>query len=238
MKKEISLMFSGGIDSTTAAIILSKEFNKINLLNYSNGYGHYNFENALRRYKELRKKTGNKFSYHHLSVRDVFEKLLINDLVNDYGEYKSAFIWCLGCKLAMHTRSIIFNLEHGIKYMADGSSRYSEEFVEQMPISISTLKKIYRDYGVEYINPGIGVKREDKISELKERGFKMGIRIRDRFLGIQPKCIPGELYYMPGILFNKFPKHCEKDVYRFIRDKRQVMDEYIKNCLSKKNGML
>ncbi len=233
MKKEVSLMFSGGIDSTVAAIILAEKFDRINLLNYDNGYGHYNFDNARRRYKELKQKIGNKFFYYHFSVRDIFEKIVVNNLLEDYGRYKSAFIWCLGCKMAMHAKSILFNLEKGVKYMADGSSKYSEEFVEQMPISISALRRIYQEYRIRYINPGFGVEREKKISILKEKGFRMGIRVMDRFLGIQPKCIPGEIYYMPGILFHKFPNHCEKDVYRFIREKEKVIDEYIKNNYKK-----
>lgn len=229
MKKEVSLMFSGGVDSTIAAINLADKFNRINLLNYSNGYGHYNFENARRRYEELRQKIGSKFIYHHFSVKGIFDEILVNNILEDYEKYKSAFIWCLGCKMAMHAKSILFNLEKGIKCMADGSSRYSEEFVEQMPISISALRNIYRGYGIRYINPGFGVPREKKIELLKEKGFRMGIRIRDRFIGIQPKCIPGELYYMPGVLFNRFPNHCKKDVYRFINDKERIIGEYIKN---------
>ena len=229
MKKEVSLMFSGGVDSTIAAIKLAEKFERVNLLNYNNGYGHYNFENAEKRYEELQKRIGNKFFYYHFSVKDIFGWIIVNNLLEDYEKYKSAFIWCLGCKMAMHAKSILFNLKKGVKYMADGSSKYSEEFVEQMPISISALRNIYRDYGIKYINPGFGIEREKKIAILKEKGFRMGIRIRDRFLGVQPKCIHGELYYMPGVLFNRFPNHCKKDVYRFINDKKKIIDEYIKN---------
>jgi hypothetical protein len=62
----------------------------------------------------------------------------------------------------------------------------------------------------------------------------MGLRIGNRFLGVQPKCVPGELYYMPYLLFNKALEHEKHLVTKFIKEKSQSADQYIKGCL--KNG--
>jgi PP-loop superfamily ATP-utilizing enzyme len=140
----ISLMFSGGIDSTNAAIKLSEEYDKVHLLTYCNGYGHFYLENSKKRAIELNNKFQNKFIHHLIPIGDIFNKMIVATLLKDYKEFKSGFIWCMGCKMAMHTRSIIYNLENNIKYMSDGSSQDSDEMVEQMPIAHKfTLRKIW-----------------------------------------------------------------------------------------------
>ncbi len=61
----------------------------------------------------------------------------------------------------------------------------------------------------------------------------MGIAIGDRHIGIQPRCIPGELYYLPYLLFNKALEHEEMAVANFIAKKeksaKSIIEEYIKN---------
>jgi hypothetical protein len=155
--------------------------------------------------------------------------MLVKDVIEEYQRYKSGFIWCLGCKLSMHLKTILYCLEKRIKYAADGSSKDTSEFVEQMPISLSSIKMIYKKYGINYLTPVYNKKRIEKIELLKKNNLRLGIPIGigNRFLGIQPRCIPGELYYLPGVLLNRFPVHCEKDVYRFINSKLDLIDKII-----------
>jgi len=204
---EVSLMFSGGVDSTIAAINLSKQYRKVHLLTYCNGHGHYHMKNSRKRYEELKLKFGDKFIYNNINIEDLFKKIVLNNLFEDYKKYKSGLIWCLGCKLCMHTRSIIYNIKNGIKHMADGSSQDTSEMVEQMPVSIALIMTFYETYNIEYTVPVYEQTRQEKIRILKDLKFRMGIPLKDRFIGIQPKCVPGELYYMPYLLFNKALDH-------------------------------
>lgn len=236
-KKEISLMFSGGVDSTMAAITLSKQYGKVHLLTYCNGHGHYNLKNSKNRANELINKFGNKFIHHLIPIEDLFKKMVIDTLLDDYKEFKSGFIWCLGCKMTMHTRSIIYNLENKIKFMSDGSSQDTSEMVEQMPISVSLIMMFYEKYGIDFFVPVYKQTREEKIKKLKELKFNMGIPIKDRFIGIQPRCIPGELYYMPYLLFNKALDHEKPLVAQFIKKKCQIAERYIEEY-SKHGKML
>jgi predicted subunit of tRNA(5-methylaminomethyl-2-thiouridylate) methyltransferase len=223
----ISLMFSGGVDSTMAAIKLSEEYAKVHLLTYRNGYGHFFLGNSKKRAKELINKFGNKFVHNLIPIEDLFKKMVLDTLQEDYRELGSGFIWCLGCKMTMHTRSIIYNLEHNIKFMADGSSQDSDEMVEQMAISVSLISLFYERYGIKFLVPVYKQTREEKITKLEELKFKMGIRIKDRFLGIQPRCIPGELYYLPYLLFNKALEHEKPLVTQYIKKKQEIADRYI-----------
>ncbi|MBM4398345.1 MAG: 7-cyano-7-deazaguanine synthase [Deltaproteobacteria bacterium] len=226
--EEVSLMFSGGIDSTTAAFMLSKRYRHVHLLTYSNGYGHYRIDRTSRRADELRRVCGDRFSHTILPVRELFEELLVSRLRDEYRRWGSAFVWCLGCKLAMHAHSVVYNLEHGIRNMADGSSRSTGEMVEQMLVSVYMVREFYARFGIDYRTPVYDVPRGDEIAFLRAAGFRMGVRVGDRFLGVQPKCRPGELYYAAFLLFNQPPGHDEERIAAFIEEKCAVMDAWVR----------
>ncbi len=224
-------MFSGGVNSTVAAVFLSQEYEKVHLLTYCNGHGEYHRTKSRDRAEELNRKLGNKFVHRLISIEELFERMVLDTLLEDYQKYRSAFIWCMGCKMAMHTRSIIYNIENDIRFMCDGSSQDTSEMVEQMLMSVSMVKMFYKKYGIDYSVPVYEQSRQEKRKMLEKMKFKMGIPIRDRYLGIQPKCIPGEVYYMPYLLFNKALEHEEMRVVQFIQQKQQYAEHYIEGCL-------
>jgi predicted subunit of tRNA(5-methylaminomethyl-2-thiouridylate) methyltransferase len=229
--KEVSLMFSGGLDSTTAAINLAQSYDKVHLLTYFNGHGHLYIKNSEKRAKELSCKISGKFTHSIISIEEIFKEMVTDKLLEDFKKYRSGFIWCLGCKMCMHTKSIIYNQKNNIGIMADGSSKDSEEMVEQMALSISLVSKFYEKYGISYFVPVYKQNREQKIKILEGMNFRMGLRVEDRFLGVQPKCIPGELYYMPYLIFNKAMGHEESLVSKFIEEKIKLAQRYINNAL-------
>jgi predicted subunit of tRNA(5-methylaminomethyl-2-thiouridylate) methyltransferase len=234
MGRQVALMFSGGVDSTVAAIKLLDEFDRVHLLTFSNGYGHYGFHRVRRRVRELDSRYPGRFVHFTASVRDLFEQICLSTIMEDYRRFGSAFMWCMGCKLAMHARSIVYCAVNGLGWMSDGSAADSDEMVEQMLLSVSMIHWLYKDWGIEYVVPVYQISRDDKRRMLKEMGFHMGIPVRDRYLGVQPSCIPGELYYLPYILFNKTPGHEESTVARYIESKRPLVDRYVANATGRR----
>ncbi len=220
-------MFSGGVDSTTTALMLAERFDRVHLLTWGNGYGHYRLDRTRRRADELRRLCGDRFVHTVGSVQDLFETLVVNQVAAEFRAYRSAFVWCLGCKLAMHTRSIEYCLKHGIGTMADGSSQSTGEMVEQMLVSVVMIRDFYARYGIDFRTPVYTVPRDDEIALLKQRGFRMGLRIGNRFLGVQPKCHAGELYYLPFLLFNQPPGHDPDKVQAFLEEKRAVAHRHL-----------
>jgi hypothetical protein len=224
---EVSLMFSGGIDSTTAALALGRRHRHVHLLTYNNGYTHQHMDRTKDRVAELRDKVGDRYSHTMLSTKELFDHFLVNKVAREYLEYKSGFIWCLGCKMAMHTRSILYNLEHGVRYMADGSSSSTGEMVEQSLVSLYGFRELYAQYGIQFTTPVYTIPREDEIRSLKREGFKMGFRVLDRFAGVQPTCKAGEIYYLSFLLFDQPPKHDEATVKRFLDTKGRAANSFI-----------
>jgi hypothetical protein len=228
MNPETSLLFSGGIDSMYAAIHLSKKCKRVHLLNFSNGYGHFFFGIPQKRYVELKKKAGNCFVYHHASIKQLFEKVLITNLHSDMIKYSSGFIWCLSCKLCMHAEAIIYDKLSNIKNTSDGSSYETKEMVEQTPFSLSLIMGLYESHGIKFKPTAYLMKRKDKTEMLHKMGIKTGFFFLNRNLGIQPKCIPGEIYYSPFIFMGRLPLHQQREISRFYHDKLQIINEHIK----------
>lgn len=213
-------MFSGGVDSTMAACLLAEKYERVHLLTYHNGHGTTGMGKTRKRVDELRARFGaDRFEHLLTSTKSLMEKVVINDLVETYAEYRSGFVWCMGCKLAMHARSAIYCLENDVPEMSDGSSASTQEMVEQMLVSLSLIRSFYAGYGIDFQTPVYEIPREEEQTELRRRGFRMGLQVMGRNVGIQPSCYAGLVYYAPYMLFHKAPKHDERAVARFIDER-------------------
>jgi hypothetical protein len=229
---EIALMFSGGLDSTATAVMLAERYDRVHLITYRNGYGHYYHHRTEDRVRELNRRLGDKFVWTLISTKDHFDRILVDHVMKDYAEYRSGFIWFMGCKMAMHMRSAVYCLEHGLVHMTDGSNSDTDEMVEQSLLSLSLITHFYDDHTVDFGTPVYDVHRAESREIIKEFDLKMGVQVMDRHLCIQPTCVAGELYYLPYLFFNKPVKHDEDLVSRFIdvksRIARDLMAEYFR----------
>ncbi|MEE2829966.1 MAG: hypothetical protein VX498_12320 [Myxococcota bacterium] len=228
--KEIALMFSGGVDSTATAVMLAERYERVHLVCYRNGYGHYYHHRTEARVHELNRRLGDRFIFSLIGVKEHFDRILVDRVLKDYKAYRSGFIWFMGCKMAMHLRSVIYCLEHGLPVSTDGSNSDTDEMVEQSLLSLSLIQHFYEDNAVEFGTPVYEVRRAESRQVIKDLGLKMGVQVMDRHLCIQPTCVAGELYYLPYLFFNKPVKHDEETVSRFIEEKvaicRALMQEY------------
>jgi hypothetical protein len=227
-RNEIALMFSGGIDSTATAIMLTERYERIHLVTYRNGYGHYYHHRTQKRVDELNRALGNRFVHTLISTKSYFDEITVNNVLADYRQYRSGFIWFMGCKMAMHMRSAIYCMENGLRFMTDGSNEDTNEMVEQMLISLTLIRFFYEQYGIHFGTPVYEVRRDASRQLIKKLGIKMGVQVMDRHLCIQPTCIAGELYYMPYLLFNKRVRHDEETVARFIDEKKAICDRIVR----------
>ncbi len=233
MAQRVTLLFSGGVDSTRAACALAETHEQVDLVSYTNGYGHYRIHRTKNRAAELEARYPGVIRHSIIPVQPLFDAILVDAIDEQYKKYGSGFIWCMGCKIAMHVQTILYCVENGIYVAADGSSFSTSEMVEQMPVSVAKIKGFYCEYGITFENPVYTLERSDSIEYLRENGFQMGLKIGDRFLGVQPKCKPGELYYMPLLLLGTEPDHDQERVAAFIDDKLRWARQYIADYFEK-----
>lgn len=227
MNKEIVLLFSGGIDSMYAAIKLAEEYDKVRLISFDNEYGHFRTDRVKKRVKELSVLYPGKFSLKTESIKKSFEKIVIDQLLKDMKKYSSAFNWCMGCKLAMQAHAIRYAKKNNIRDISDGASSETSEMIEQSKEALKHIKRKYKQHKLKYTNNYYNITRDEKRNFLKKKGTKLGIQIFDRHIGIQPKCIPGELYYSPYILLGIKPKHKVEELKAFLSDKDIVIERLI-----------
>jgi PP-loop superfamily ATP-utilizing enzyme len=229
--EQAALMFSGGVDSTVTAVRLAREHGTVHLLTFSNGHGHFFMRNAAKRCAELTARFNN-LTHTFIPVDTLFDRLIVRSLRRDYAEYRSGFIWCLGCKITMHAAAALYCLRNGISLLADGSSKDTAEMVEQDPYSVSLFREFHRGHGIEYTVPDYGMAREEKIRLLKSLGLREGFPVGSRRLGIQPRCIPGELYYLPRLLLGCDMGHGHEAVGAFMRGKFGDVETYLREELA------
>ncbi len=236
MKNEICLLFSGGIDSTLAAYILSENFDKVHLLTCQTGFILF-IKRAELHFKELREKVSErKFVWKIEKCGDLFF-LLRKGFVKDYLRYckkTSPSIFCLACKLSMHSYNIIYCLENNINYSADGSVKTQSDHAEMMPQVLVEIKRLYSEYGINFLTPIYNFgSRNDERRKLRQEGFTLGIQTFGLHKTIQPLCLPG----IPYGIWHLVAKPREDLMAEFVKSKKPILKEFIRKRIYKKNDL-
>ncbi|MBQ3519653.1 MAG: 7-cyano-7-deazaguanine synthase [Clostridia bacterium] len=173
MTKQCAMLFSGGLDSSFAACKMLEQGYDIELLHFDQGALISN-NLSLIRLKELSEAYPKaKINIHNLNTSGLFRKVALTTLESDILKYKISLV-CLGCKLAMHIQSIIFCKNNGITVIADGATKRQNRYSEQREIAIEYIKKLYNEYGIEYLNPVYFFEKK----EIKYGLFDRGITIQ------------------------------------------------------------
>ena len=167
------LMYSGGKDSTLAAIRLYNAGYNVHFIHFDNGHMKDQDKPYLTFQKTFNKEQDYYFDYELSSVdiKPLFEEY--------FNEWSSNFldnpellseIRCLSCRMAMYTKLLQIAKEKGYKYIAEGA-RISQKFMlEQIPI-ITRLKDLASSQGIKLILPVLYVDDDQKeIEELLENG--------------------------------------------------------------------
>lgn len=195
---EVSVLFSGGSDSTLTASILSERFKHVHLLTYRHAAIRAE-DKCLKSVEKLRDAHGHdRFSHQIIDVSALMKKIYLKPLATDlknYGTY--ALPMCCGsCRLSMHIATIQYNQKHQIKFAADGSNQeLSNLFPEQMKSSLALYRDLYKRFGIRYGNPVFRVNRSDHV--LFDRGVthKRDYKTEHVVYSNQHSCAAGVLLY-------------------------------------------
>ncbi len=154
--KDISILFSGGPDSTLAALHALDECDRIHLLTY-----HHSLMSLMGKHntvtQELQQKFGeDRVIAHEEEIGDLYKKTYWTQWSRRFPKYRTFYVpWmCGGCKLAMHWKTIQYNLKNEIGKTYDGASTESAPlFPAQTREYIDVMKTLYARYGMEYDAP-------------------------------------------------------------------------------------
>lgn len=163
-RRSVSLLFSGGADSTLSAALLAENFNDIHLVTFKH-YSEWNVRSSKTNAIKLRAKFPQvEFKHIFLNCTKLFVRLQ-RDFLKDFPRYRyfTLFI-CGACKLAMHTELIIYNLKNNIKYAASGVNYSMNMFPDQTDDGIKELEEYDKEYGIKLLSPVYSIKGVDKIA--------------------------------------------------------------------------
>ena len=167
------LLYSGGKDSTLAAIRLYNAGYNIHFIHFNNGHMLDNDKPYLT-YQETFDKE--KEYYFNYELSNVNIKPLFDEYFNNLSPYIQnnpdllSEIRCLSCRMAMYTKAIQIAKKEGYRYIAEGA-RISQKFMlEQLPIT-NRIKELANKHGIKLLLPVLYLDDDQKeIEELIANG--------------------------------------------------------------------
>ncbi len=196
----VAVMYSGGTDSTYAALLQIPDFDHIRLVTFIRR-GLINPGKPYHHFERLKKAFPDKeITYDQFGFEDIYQKITPHDaklkaqqdvlqqnigaLWEDpngkhYGreEYekklKTLFMTneCIQCKVAMHIAAIKYCLENNIHEICDGSNTEQLDDGSQLEDVKSIGKNIFKRYGINFFAPVFHVPADERCRALHEAGI-------------------------------------------------------------------
>jgi len=235
---DVSVGYSGGLDSTSVAYIavLQKQ-GRVHLHTFRHGYGYLFYYWVKKTFRSLEAAVGpDVVSHRYVYTKDLFTKIAIKGLFADRKKYGQYFGCCLGCTLSFVTKMIIFNIENTVPHIMFGSSVGGTYAVMSMPVTVAALKAFCAQYGILYTPPLLenNIVKSVERELLDEAGIFKGIRFLDKHsFGNQGYCLLS-VQHLPDVLFNVHPINDPQQVGRFITDKQPICEQYIADYFVRK----
>jgi predicted subunit of tRNA(5-methylaminomethyl-2-thiouridylate) methyltransferase len=169
----VAVMFSGGRDSSLAAVIYCTGGFRVKLLRFTTGFGIPSPLPEIRE-AELRKRFDDAIlpTPEPIVVYGLVRRIAIAEIEDDFRQFDGKNLVLLGEKLALHAASIVHCLNNEIEILADGTSGYQTEMPEQRDTAIDFFRELARRYGVRYETP---VKAASSSDEVKYALLEAGI---------------------------------------------------------------
>jgi 7-cyano-7-deazaguanine synthase in queuosine biosynthesis len=225
--REVALLFSGGSDSTLTALVLAAEYDRVHLITYRS-FGIILARQSEAHYRQLVQRFGAAKFVRVFADNRRLHRMLLRSLATDYTRYCSGTapgVLCLACKVAMHARTIIYCLEHGVPAAADGATRTQADHPECMPDVLNAFRRLYADYGIRFTSPIYDVGPKSEIdARLDRAGFTSSVRIGQARRFNQPICLVGPW----STLWHFQAPYVEERMVQYVRDKRPVVDRAIR----------
>lgn len=171
---DVLLLYSGGKDSTLAAIRLYNAGYNIHFIHFDNGHMRDQDKPYLTFQETFGKKDDFYFDYElsSIDIKPIFEEYYSNWSTNFTNDPTlTSEIRCLSCRMAMYTKAIEIAKKEGFKYIAEGA-RISQKFMlEQLPIT-NRLKELAESQGIKLLLPVLYVNDDQQeIEELLANGY-------------------------------------------------------------------
>jgi hypothetical protein len=252
IKNEVAVMFSGGIDSLLASVLLAQEYDKVHLVTFDKGYLEFGVKNNQPNVERLKQKFGvDRITHQVIDIKDLHKAISVRFFFKERKKYNSEIRWCVGCRLSMNIGALIFSLENSLLGYADGSNREQipsdtnlTGTAENYPSIVNAGKTFAQSFGVHFLTPTYDFGgRELRRQKLSEMGFAIDYLSQDhskKLSGMmnkevvkrsQPMCFSGWLMHWKRNLLGKPVEQNEPMTVEYVQSKqdnvvREVMAKY------------
>lgn len=153
--QQVSLFFSGGADSTYAAVLLAQRFDRVHLLSF----GHDGIANTHKpqiNADRLQRRFGDKIVYCAIDGNDAWRRLYLAGFGRDrdrYGSFLSSGV-CECCYLSWNAIAAVYNKRNHVTSLAVGIDRDHSGFMySATDEGIETMRQFHDGYGVRFFMP-------------------------------------------------------------------------------------
>jgi len=228
--KEIALRFSGGKDSTLAALRVSKEYDRVHLLTFWQEMIN-EVEKSKSNVDKLRESGGEaeRFVHQIIDISPLLEKLYygkgyLHDLKR-YGTLARVAL-CTACDFSMFVRTIKYCLDNGITHAGGGGNKGEfAGFLDEWGLPV--IRQFAKQHGIEWTFPVYDTARCD--IELFEEG--LNAKKPTLFSRSQATCRGGGLfanihlrcYFLPLYGADKY----KELTLAWLRERTEMASEYL-----------
>jgi len=177
---KVLVLFSGGRDSSAAAVCCLREGYRTHLVTFDNG-AERGLDNSRRKADLIKKRFGKMCSWKLMSSRVLFHAVAVKNLEDDVKKYGN--LLCCGCKLAMLSEAIIYCRKNNINRIADGFEKGQTYYPEQTPAYMDAADAFAGKFGITYSHPVYRLSAR----KIKEIAVKAGISAAP----LQAECLFG-----------------------------------------------
>jgi len=231
MLNDATILFSGGSDSTLAAVRMLERHRRVHLLTFDQGL--IFFVDRTKIHADLLKEKfgGDRVIHEIIDIRGFFKTVMFGSLRHDlrtYGPNLTVQV-CHGCRIAMHAHAALYNLLNGIKYLADGNIEKQGGEPFQLRSMMSFNRENYKEFGIVYSSPVYNETRSDLV--LEELGLAARQKLKKQFIlyDTQPTCavgVPADVY--ARIFYRGMMKERHRmDSERYRMEKEPLFREFL-----------
>jgi len=215
------VLFSGGADSALTAIRVGQRFDRVHLLTFQRR-GVHGRDIALEQSRRLGRffRDPDRFVHHFIPTDLLCRRVMYDNYLVDVLRHGILTLSQCGlCKVSFHWRALVFALQNGVRYVADGAVRVASIYPEQNEIiMLRRLRQLYGAFGIEYDNPIYeeGDRTEQSLWDLR---FTRRLKVKGTAFDRQMVCEQQILYamflraYLPRVSRGEFER-CMADFYQ------------------------
>ena len=216
IENSVLLMYSGGKDSTLAAMRLKNLGYHVYFIHFDNGYmldtdkPYLTYKYALSDFENF----SFPYEFHSISIKNLFSNFFY-EWKKEHGENLEngnidSEIRCLACRSAMYKVTLDIARNYGFSLIAEGA-RICQKFLIEQPIMIKRFKELASQYGIEVLYPVFDlIDDKEEIGELLKYGLSSKTWESKCLLGREAKEKTNE---DEELILNYYESHIKPKIY-------------------------